>query len=284
MIPTTFQHWQEWRTRCAAQLCAPATQTALRDFGAHRFQHYARAVLGQHDVRKQIPAPEECWHLLESELTTGRLRSGRRYKEWLFARLEGSPDAPINVIQGGASLLMRTVVRNWALREGRQRRSRPLDAPIGAPGSSLTLLDLLPAPEREDNLEVTEFDQQAAAEAQRLFETLPERTRKVVLAKQLGLPLYGTPMLAQLGTSRSGASVLWRGVFQSLAHQITRHYPDEPRAWQLKLSLRAAKKLEPLIFRWGRLEKSASQLFFMAEHSKVAAADMAAGEERHGTT
>ena len=282
-MPTTFQHWQEWRARCAAQRCGPGTQAELRDFAARRFLHYARAVLGAYDVQPQIPVPEACWHLLESELAAGRLRSGRRYKEWLFARLEGSRDAPIDVIQGGASLLMRTVVRNWALREAPQRRSRPLDAPVGGPGSDLTLADLLPAAEADDP-ESTELDQLAAAEARRLFEALPEQTRRVVLAKQLGLPLYGAPLLAQLGASRSGVSVLWRGVFQTLARQVARRYPAEPRAWQLKLSLRTAQQLEPLIFRWGNLEKSARQLFFMVAHDRRTTVRDAAGDDTYETT
>ena len=278
-MPTTFQHWQEWRRRCAALRCETTTRTALREFAARRFLRYARAALGDNEVQPQIPAPEACWHLLESELAAGRLRSGKRYKEWLFARLEGSRDAPIDVIQGGASLLMRTVVRNWALREARQRRSCALEAPIGGRGSDLTLADLLPA--AADDPEDAELDRLAAAEARRLFDALPEKTRRVVLAKQLGLPLYGPNLLAQLGASRSGVSVIWRGVFHTLARQVAKNYPQEPRAWQLRLCLLAAQQLDPLIFRWGSLEKSARGLFFMVEHGKLAGAHGAAGDDTH---
>lgn len=278
-MPTTFQHWQEWRSRCAALRCAADTQAALREFAARRFLRYARAALGEHDVQPQIPAPEACWHLLESELAAGRLRSGKRYKEWLFARLEGSRDAPIDVIQGGASLLMRTVVRNWALREARQRRSCALEAPVGGHGSGLTLADLLPAAANDP--EGAELDRLAAAEARRLFENLPEKTRRIVLAKQLGLPLYGPNLLAQLGASRSGVSVTWRSVFQTLARQVAANYPQEPRAWQLRLCLLAAQQLDPLIFRWGSLEKSVRGLFFMVEHGKLASAHEAAGDGTH---
>ena len=279
-MATTFQHWQEWRARCAALRCGSETRSALQTFAAQRFQRYARAVLGEPDVGPQLPAPGECWHLLESELAAGRLRSGRRYKEWLFARLEGSRDAPIDVVQGGASLLLRTVVRNWARRETRQRQTCPLEMPVGVPGGRLTLADLLPAPPAGDP-EASELERLGDAEAGALFASLPTLPRHVLLAKQLGLPLYGAELLAHVGSSRSGVSLVWRGVFQQLARQVAQRYPEEPRDWQLRLGLQAARKLEQLIFSWGRLEKSAQVLFHMVERRDPAAAQNAARNDRH---
>jgi hypothetical protein len=266
-MPTTYQHWQEWRERCAVLRCGAETQSVLRDFAWKRFARYARNTLGEADVKPQLPSAEACWHLLECELAVSRLRSGRRYKEWLFARLAGSHDAPIDVIQGGASLLMRTVVRDWALRETRQRRTQSLEAPIGVSGSGLTLADLLPAaPERD--VESSDLEQHAESLAGAIFESLDQRARLILLAKQLNLPLYGAELLEQIGTGRSNVSKIWRGVYQQLANRVTERYAAEPRDWQLQLSLLAARRLGAILLNWGRMEKRAQVLFFMVRRSE----------------
>lgn len=262
----SIQHWEEWHARCALLRCGEETRTALRGFAWTRFVHYAQAALGESGVQPQVPAAEDCWHLLESDLSVARPRSGRRYKEWLFARLEGTGDAPIDVIQGGASLLMRTVVRTWALHETTPRKTRSMDAPLCLGASGLTLADLLPA-EEGTSLEDDELAARAATLAPAFFDTLDPKARLVLLAKHLDLPLYDPGVLALAGIGRSRASDIWRSAFTQLAGLVGQTHPTEPRDWQLKLTLVVARLLNERIVCWGRVEKTAQPLFFMAERN-----------------
>jgi hypothetical protein len=263
-----IEHWDEWRKRCAILRCGPAAQAALRGFAWARFVHYAGHLLDEDAVRARVPSAVDCWHLFESYLAVASPRSGRRYKEWLFARLERSKDPPLDVIQGGASLLVRTVVRAWLLNEGPQRRMCPLSAPV-AEGEAgvLELEDLLPAPP-EDSLEQAEIEQAAARLLPGCLAELTRAERLVLLAKQLGLPLYDPAVLRLAGVGRSRASILWRGVFQRVAALTRQRHPQEPRDWQLQLALLVSRKLGEKILFWGRVEKSTQPFFYMMEERR----------------
>ncbi len=276
----TVEQWAEWRARCALHRCGAASQAALRRFAWRRFLHYARVALRDWNPQERVPTPEACWHMLESELTVGRQRSGRRYKEWLFARLEGSADAPIDVIQGGATLLMRTVVRNWALAETRSVKTVSLDAPLCGGDSALTLGDLIPDADTPSP-ETGELDRMATGLTQAFFNTLDNRTRLVLLAKQLGLKLYDPRVLAAAQAGRSRISEIWRGAFIQLARRVREAYAGEPHDWQLALTLRAARLLGEKIILWGRAEKTAQPLFYMVE-GRLSAVWPARPPERHG--
>ena len=52
-----------------------------------------------------------------------------------------------------------------------------------------------------------------------------------------------------------------------LAGLVGQTHPTEPRDWQLKLTLAVARLLNERIVCWGRVEKTAQPLFFMAERN-----------------
>ena len=267
-MPTMIEHWDEWRRRCAVLRCGPAAQAALRGFAWARFSHYARHALGEADARMRVPSAADCWHLFETHLSVAQPRSGRRYKEWLFARLEHAQDPPLDVIQGGASLLVRTVVRSWLLAEGPQRNMQTLSAPVAADETGvLEWEDLLAAPPA-DGPEQAEIEQAAVQLLPVCLAGLTRAERLVLLAKQLDIPLYDPAVLRLAGVGRSRASALWRGVFQHVAAWTRRHHPQEPRDWQLQLALLVSRKLGEKILFWGRVEKTAQPLFYMVEERR----------------
>lgn len=267
-MPTQLEHWDEWRRRCAVLRCGPAAQAALRGFAWARFDHYARHALGEADARVRMPSAADCWHLFETHLSVAQPRSGRRYKEWLFARLEQAQDPPLDVIQGGASLLVRTVFRNWLPNEGPQRNMQAIHAPVaGDETGTVTLEDLLPAPPTEGP-EQTELEEAADRLLPVCLDGLTQSERLVLLAKQLGIPLYDPTVLRLAGIGRSRASVRWRGVFHRIAEWIRQHHPQEPHDWQLQLALLVSRKLGEKILFWGRVEKTAQPLFYMVEEGR----------------
>lgn len=261
---TTIQHWEEWRACCALLRCGDATQAALQGFAGSRFALYARHVMREDEVRQRIPQAPECWHLFESGLTVARPRSGRRYKEWLFARLEGSDDHPIDVVQGGASLLMRSVVREWARHETAPRQVLSLDAPLGHGDECPALTELIPAPS-EATPELNELQHLAADLAPRFFRTLDTRARLVLLARHLEIPAVHPRLTALLGVGGSRVHAMWRQIYERLARSVLSDYVGESRDWQLRLTLDASRLMAVEVAAWGKQAEEAQPLLFMVK-------------------
>ncbi len=263
----TLAHWMEWRARCALQRCGAATTAALRGFAWLRFRRFACAALGAGAGAPRTPSAAECWHLLETQLAVGRNRAGRRYKEWLFDRLEGASDPPLDVIQGGATLLLRSVARQFLASETSPDGTLYLDAATpGGDDQGPPLASLLPAP-ADETLERHELTAHAATVAERVFSDIEPRTRLILLAKRLGLPLYHPAVLATARVSRSRASEIWRAVYRQVAGETRRLFPAEPADFQLRLACAAAAHLGEMIFRWGEAEIEARPLFLLVEGS-----------------
>lgn len=262
---TQFEHWQEWHKRCALARCDAVAAAALTAFAWTRFRHYVRRVPRAARLSEAaLPTARDCWHLFETNLTANRHGSGKCYKEWLFARLAGSRDPALDVIQGGASLLMRDVVRTYLLREAPTRWTVSLDAPTGSDGRGVPLVELLPDPHSADAAAARELTECAALTASRALRRLPRRERLLLLARHLGLPLHWPEVIAVAGVGRNRGSVLWRRVFAGLAQQVMRELPAEGRGVQLRVALDAAALLSRQILAWGRGHASAATLFRLA--------------------
>lgn len=260
---TSFEQWREWRERCALGRCGAATTAALRGFAWLRFSHYLVHAVGEERARGCLPDAAACWHLFETHLTVARPRSGRRYKEWLFARLEGARDAPLAVICGGASLVLRSVVRDFLLREGPIPALLSLDAPVGD-GEGPSLAELLPAPP-EDADGDAELRPLAINLADRHFDALPRRERILLLARILGVSLGHPLLLSLLDLGQSRAFEIWRGSFQRLAQRVCQEYPRECEETRRQLLPAAAGRLQEKILLWGGAEKALRPLFVLAE-------------------
>ena len=259
----SLEQWQEWRVRCALAPCAPSTREALHLFGWQRFGHYARAARGDRLPAGCLPDAAGCWHLLETRLVTGRSRQGKCYKQWLFDRTAGCDD-PLDTVQGGAELLVRSVVRDFLRREAPRPRHLSLDAPLDGTAGGLTLAELLPDA-AADGADEPDAPRLARDVARAVFEALPSRARLVVLAKHLDVPLYHPVVMHVAGVRRSRVSQLWRGAFERLAAEAGRACPTEDRAGRLRLCLRAAPEMAHLVLQWARVEKRAAAVFRVAE-------------------
>jgi len=259
----TLDQWREWHTQCAAARCQAATREALCLFGWLRFKHYARIVGGPAIASNALPDAAGCWHLVETRLATGRTRRDKRYKDWLFDRAGGTT-ATLDAVQGGASLLLRDVVRDFLRREGPRAHQVSLDAPVGEGGQGPTLADLLPD-EPDAAVDRRDLARLARPLAQTFLARLPERDRLIVLARHLGVPLYHPAVESMAGVRKSRVAGIWQDVFRRLAAWVNERQGGEDRAARLAISLLAATELETLIFSWGRLEKTAAALFKLAE-------------------
>ena len=266
MTETTSAQWSEWRQCCAIAKCGRETAFALESFVSNRFRHYAAHVVGETSAPAETPDPAACFGLLESWMSVSRPVSGRRYKEWLFARAKGQRGKTRQgTILSGASLVVRSVVRKW-LFSSRPRAELSLDAPV--PGlAGVTFLDLVPdegAVPVDDPL----LRDLAASIADEVFSRMNTRTKLVMLARSARLPLYHPRLLDVFGMGKTKAADTWKNVLADVAGVVRRRWPDETAEWKVEVSMHALDALEGLLAHHDSDGAIRARLTKLARHGK----------------
>lgn len=237
--------WQEWREKCAVAKCSDESSRELADFAGTRFNRYARPILGDHDLDADLPPPNVCFNLVEQWMSVARPRTGRRYKEWLFARVDAAPQRDAGaIISSGAGYIVRTVVRNW-LKDHEPCADVSLDTPISS-AEDMTLVDLLPD-ESSFEVEADMLRELADSLADEVFAAMERQTRLVMLARSSGLPLYHPLLLEEFGCGKTKASDTWKRVLSNIAELVKEKWPDEPIDWKKSLTMNAFDAIDRLL-------------------------------------
>ncbi len=253
--------WAEWYALCAIARCGDRARAHLHRFAASR----AASCLGRagRDVRALgSPTPADLWHRFETHLVTDRTRARQPYKEWLFARATSlSGTARLDAIQGGATLILRDVLREWVRREGPSPSAVSLDDPV--PGhEDLHYRDLVVGEDPREELAVRDEDEAARRLAAEAFGTAPRHTRVALCLRALGRPLFGpfAERLAGCGHTKLAGSV--RRFIADLAETALRRHPREEA---FAIAARAPAWVRRFALEWGRAEISMAPAFLNAE-------------------
>lgn len=261
-----LENWQMWQERCAAARCTPAAQTDLFGFAFDRFRRYLQKVRPSFSP----PSAPDAWHAFESHLALGRTRATKAWKAWLFAR--GGEHPTLNCIQGGATLIMRDVVRSYLRNELHPQWMLSLDAPLGRAadrqGSTIALEDLLP--DTADPIaDVDARDLQALGDQFFVIavERLTDREKIALTVHHNGKTLShrAVTVAARCGKS-SLCNALYQGI-QKMADLLQKALPEESAATRMqvasamigKIALETEKELEiahPQLFRYIKEESS----------------------------
>lgn len=184
--------WRQWKERCAAALCDPEVEEAFQRFGRRHFQAHARFVpeasrQGAGWTRKV--EGREAWHLLEAHFLAGRARSGKRYKDWLFLRCDGGAGDWLQAMEGGASVLMRDVVRETVRRECPPSFMHSMDSIDDS--EEIPIEELIPSETYDPwrNLAEEEWLEQARHLAGEIVPRLGRRERVALWARSMGYGL-----------------------------------------------------------------------------------------------
>lgn len=260
-----LKHWQMWRQRCALALCNPEAGYDLRGFAYNRFLRYWRRYGGE-DLG--LPSAEQAWHGFESYLALGRRRSAKACKEWLFAR--GGGVTTLNQVQGGATLVMRDVVREQLRREHSPRWMQSLDKPLGAArandGNGPTLADLIPEPhDCFADLERREFRSLAAAEAEAAFDALNRRERLALTASRAGLSLAHPAVVSAAGCSKSSLYNAFNSGLRKLADRVQRRFARESSSDRTEITILLFEQVHARLVAWLQMEKNDTHLFRIIE-------------------
>lgn len=266
-VASLLDAFQEWRRRCSLAACSDSAAVLLRQFAASRFDAFCRRYAPFPALRVPhplTPPPADCWHLFETRLAVARTRGGKRYKQWLFESARVGDRLPLDRLTGGASLLMRDVVRAWLAHEAPHPRAESLQAPIAVSesGRPLTLEDLLPD-ERNPAEEAARRDigNLSAKLARRLWPELDRRERIVLAARVAGRPLSDPAVERAAGCRKSMLYAALRALLERLAAQLRRDHPSEERAVLLAVARGVLDDLARRALEWATSEKPPLALF-----------------------
>ncbi len=258
---TTVTAWIEWKKLCALDLCSQETVSALRSFTKLRFERLLNRYY--HETSQ---APDNPWHLFETHMTVTQTRQGKCYKDWLFARLEHSSDSDINVLEGGASLIMRDVVREYLRQECTRPKTISLDKTLNNEFSACTLLDLLAA--EQDTIDAVcllEYENRAASHVEKLMPNLTERESIALLAKYMGISLVHPRVLKVAGCKPTAFTQTYLKFVQKVARQIRIKYAGEDTQSMLTLALMVLRQIKSLNFEQKKAKQPRIILFMFQD-------------------
>ncbi|HMP89233.1 MAG TPA: hypothetical protein PJ991_03480 [Kiritimatiellia bacterium] len=262
---TTEDAWLEWRRVCAADLCCDATATMLRRFGASRFYAYMNKVethSGRGMRRSLLYDVNNAWHLLETHAAIGKTRSGKRYKDWLFDRVGPEVESRIRAIEGGATLLMRDVVRQYLRRERGPAFMTSLETKYTEANASYSLDEWLPGQVNPLNdMAQREWQEIAWHHARDYYSRLESSERIILWARFNGFSLNDERIARWTKTS---ASLLYKkhlALIDDLGAWIKNKHPDESSAALLHMCRLMLDNLAELITENIYKEKRAVRFF-----------------------
>ena len=222
-----WQHWQMWNETCALAHCTDAAQHDLQGFAFDRFTRYLQKIRPS----ASASSATEAWHAFESHLALGHSRTAKAWKQWLFAR--GGTEPTLDGVQGGATLIMRDVVREHLRKEHAPNWMASLDAPVASQRApegttALSVTDLLPDP--VDPLHAVETNEQRAL-AHSLYpiacEQLSLREKIALAVHHRGKALYHASVLKAAGCSKSTICNALHHAMEKLATTISDALPRE---------------------------------------------------------
>ncbi len=207
-----------------------------------------------------------AWHLFESHLQIKTTRAGKCYKEWIFARVPTSADPPEVVLECGATLILRSVVRDFIHAEQHPDHVVSLQTALSDDlGNPLTLEDLIAGPaDPANDVAEREYDRLARRHAGEAFSELPHRARVAVASRAMGLSLAHAAVVRAAGCGKTVLSQGYRALVFSLASGLRGHYPDDDAQSVQTLVLLTLHHLKEKVLSWARTEKSCAVLFEVA--------------------
>jgi len=263
---TSEDHWVEWKKVCSADLCVAETASALRSFGSMQFAAYLKRYasrVGHYGSAMNVVEVRDAWHLLETFSRVGTTRKGKRYKDWLFQRAEDDSGRRLSALEGGASLLMRDVVRDYLRKEHAPAFMISMNKPLGLEGgSALTLEELLPDQVSPlDEMSEREWRALAHQHAGKVYPSLDTRERLVIWARASGLALNDPRLLKRTQCSGSLLYLVHRECIHRIGIEIKKEYSEETPSALIHFTCMMLEELVELISSHIVLEKGTVRFF-----------------------
>ena len=261
--------WEEWKDRCAIDLCGSEASADLCAFGGRSIYRLWKKFGGK--LSEPFESDQQRWHVFESYMHACSSRTGKRWKDWLFEKADGSSDPFVVVLEKEAYECMDSTVRKYCVGEGHRKAHQAgvwlnhLDEPISnSSESTMTYGEVFAGNPWEEPAQLAawnELREIAQAEAKKLFSTLDRAGKTVLLAKHLGISL-ATPAVKRM--AGKGKSVLYaqqKEILENSRQRLLDKYVSEDERTLEALVALAEEALAEAAFHWGRSENPAAPIF-----------------------
>ncbi len=258
--------WLEWKERCARKLCTEDTQNRLGGFAQSRFgiqlnRQISNTNLHNSDAMRQLPSADDAWHQFESFAVLKETKEGKRYKDWIFMRTRLINTNPLDIIQSGATLIIRSVVRAYLKAEYSPKKSISMEQPLG--DGNLTVGDLLPGSVNPiDAVAENEYDSLSKRYSEKLFSSLSYRERIGLLAKFSGIALDNKEVLLCAGCGKSRLNQITHDILKKLGTDLQREYHDDGPDTIKAFTIMVIEHLEKELLKWKFSEKNLPSCFY----------------------
>lgn len=264
------ESWEEWKERCAIGLCTQPVQNELCNFAGIHIARYLRRYAYKTNTRCEQSnlAGSDAWHLFETYLTVRNTRQGKKYKDWLFARLPGTGRDDREALAGGAVLLMRDVAREHLRRECMPSNTLSLNSPVTGldQKTNLTLEDLLPGTiDPHDEVATREFKRLATMHAREFFAEMNRREKVAFLAKDLGISLADRAVEKAAGCRKTALSRSYREFVLNAARGIKKYYSTEDSNAVKILTVMTLQEIKERVRAWADSSKDLRRFFSIVE-------------------
>ncbi len=244
--------WREWKAQCALDLCSERTAAHLCRFGQNRFRRYVERCLPQSGpvrVSGDLLSPRNAWHRFEIHLCVHETRAGKRYKDWLFQRANNMGAHWERIVEAGASVLMRDVVREYLRHEHAIPWMRSLQEPVAvANGAVLTAEDLLPGTlDPSGEVEQKEIQEAADRMAEEVLAGLVPRERVALAARASGMPLSHAGVLKAAGCGKTVLYTAYQNIFRKIAVRVREEAEIAGAAEQTVFALHVYEQIKKMV-------------------------------------
>jgi hypothetical protein len=273
-----MKSWEEWKARCALDLCGADTQDDLLKFVSpilaakvRRMDPHIQLSPGQEQGDQQ----RDYFHFFESYMHCTSGATGKRWKDWLFQVMARSGDSNQTALEKAVCSCLRTIAAKICIDEGAGRAAAASvhlvssDAPISDGSDPLAeLLADESAPDPACEAEIAELREIAESEAEARFPAIAHPMRIALLSLVLDKKLTDPAFAAAAGRSLSTLYAQLEKFPAVLRDELTEKYESEdPRTIQL-LTLFTVQALGKNIFSWARSEISCQPLFTDVKESE----------------
>lgn len=261
--------WEEWKERCAIDLCGSDARADLCAYGGQVIARLWRKFSS--NLSDPFDSHQQRWHLFESYMHACSARTGKRWKDWLFEKAERSGDPFVVVLEKEAYECMDSTVRKYCAGEGHRKAHQAgvwlnhWDEPVSnSVQSAMTYGEVFAGNPWEDTAQMAAWNELCAiaqAEAEALFSTLDRAGKTVLLAEYLGISLA---LPAVEGMAGKGKSVLYgrqKAISENSRRRLLEKYSSEDARTLEALVALAAEALAAAGFRWGQSENPADPIF-----------------------
>jgi hypothetical protein len=264
-VAERIAHWREWKRVCALGASSEATRAGLEGFAAQRFRSWSARYLERTNAGRLSNigvSGRQAWHLFESHVTVKQTRQGKSYKQWLFARPRRPGDSELDVVQGGASLIMRDVVRNHLAAEFSPPQTVSMTAHVETThAGSRTLEELLPDDsDPRAAISRRELSSLAREHAESLFTRMTRRERIALLAKQARISLAHPAVLDAAGCGKSSLHEAYRRATHRVHGRLTAAPTRDDPPSLLEMAGLCLRALIEQLSAWSARDKECQQL------------------------